>query len=161
MNNRETITYKLDGTKELFESMDALSSSEVNKLIKNAERKALDLYIIKTIKSALPYSQKTKKEIRIVAAKGKAPGFFAGAALDAYYLRFVEYGTKVRQLKRAKKYIPRLDNKGGENKGQITANPIIGKTINDNIENVISFFNKDFGEHLALTMEKKLKRINN
>ena len=136
--------FKLEGTKEFIEAMDALSEKELHKIIKTVERKDLTQNIIKPIRAALPYSAKTKKGIKIVADKEfKETGLFAGASTDVFWLRFLEKGT--------------VERKG---RGKITPRPIIAPVIEGNISAVVEFFNKDFGEWLDKTISRKLKRIN-
>ncbi len=139
--------YKLEGTKEILESLDALAPKETLALIKGASRKALNEKIIKPLRAALPYSAKTKKSIKIIADKeDRKTGLWAGVSSDAFWLRFTEYGTKVREWE-------------GRSRGQITAKPVIKPTILKNVDGVIDFFNNDFGQDLIRLMQRKLKRI--
>jgi len=146
MNNFE---YKIEGTKEILEALDVLNQKETTNLIKSVNRKALNINVIKPLKSALPYSAATKKAIRILSDRGeyKDTGLWAGATTDSFWLRFLEKGTKLRT------------SDTGANRGKITPRPIITRTIDSNTDGIIDFFNKDFGDTLADIMQKKLKRI--
>lgn len=139
--------YKLEGTDQILKALDALSSKETAKILKAANRKALAQKIVKPVKAALPYSAKTKKGIKIVADKEYKDSFFAGATSDVFFLRFLEMGTKERIAA------------DGRSRGQITPRPIIKSTIMRNVDGVIDFFNKDFGQTLVQLMQRKIKRI--
>ena len=55
----------LKGTKDILKALDSLNAKELEKVITGAERKALTENILKPIKSALPYSPRSKKGIKI------------------------------------------------------------------------------------------------
>jgi hypothetical protein len=139
--------YKLAGTKEILEALDTLSEKEIDSLTKGAMRKSLNENIVKPVKSALPYSAQTKKGIKIVADKSIKGALWAGVSSDAFWLRFTEFGTKVRTTKK------------GANRGAVPARAEARPAVENNIDGVINFFNEDFGQDLVRLMQRKLKRI--
>lgn len=146
MNDK--IEYKLFGTDQILDALDSLSPKTLNNIIKSTNRKALNVNIRKSVQAALPYSAKTKKAIKTLGDKeDKATGVWSGVSSDAFYLRFLEKGTKVRTAE------------DGANRGRIAPNPKVIPTIESNIDNVINFFNRDAGEEIAKIMQRKLKSI--
>jgi len=143
-----SVQYKLEGADQIIKALDVLDSKELISLIKSAERKALAQEVIKPIKAALPYSAATKKGIKIVADKeDRLTGLYAGVSSDAFWLRFLEGGTKIRTTKNR------------ANRGQIAPRPITKPIIINSADGVIDFFNKDFGQTLVTLMQRKIKRI--
>ena len=145
----DKLTYQLEGTKQILEAIDSLNDKEIFKLVKSVNRRNLTKNVVKPVRTALPYSAETKKAIKIVADRAdKKTGLYAGVTSDAFWLRFVEGGTKVRTTE------------AGANRGLIAPNPRAKQTIDQSVPSVIDFFNKEFGGELVTMMQKKLKRIN-
>jgi hypothetical protein len=140
----EPITYKLEGMQEIIDALSSLNSKETLNTIKTIERKILRENIIKPVKAALPYSATTKKGIKIVADKnsGDKTAFFAGATTDAFWLRFVEKGTAGR--------------KGGV--GKIRPRPKAIPEIESRPEQIVRFFNEEFGNEVEKILLKKIKK---
>ena len=144
----DNITYNLDGADEILDALSALDPKIIMQIIKSVERKALMENIVKPVRAAIPYSTRTKKGIGIANDKQDKTALLAGPLNTVFYLRFVEKGTKERTTAR------------GASRGAITARPIVIPTVMGQIDDVVDFFNKDFGEAVDQILQKKIKKIN-
>jgi len=145
----DSITYKLEGVDEILDALSALEPKQILNIIKSVERKDLTENIIKPVRAALPYSEQSKKGIRVISDKwlGDKTAMWAGVSSDVFWLRFVEKGTDVRTTK-----------KGGT-RGSIKARPLIIPTITGQIDEVIGYFTTDFGDAVETIINRKLKKI--
>lgn len=137
----ENKNFELSGLKEILAALEGLESAEVNKIISTIQKNVLNKTVINSVRAALPYSASTKQAIRVVADKEDPLTFYAGVTSDAFWLRFVERGTRVR-----------------ENRGQIVAKPKAIPTIESKPDDIIEFFNDEFGEEVAKILLKKIKK---
>jgi len=160
MNNE---SFELEGTKEVMKALDALQPKLLLAVLKGVERKALRENIIKPLKAALPYSESSERNIKIVSDRDDKTGFYAGITKDSYWLRFVEKGTKIRTVKETK-IVPINGEfrtfKEGQTLGQIIGKNIAIPTMLDNIDDIIEFFNEDFGSEVEKILKRRLKRLN-
>jgi hypothetical protein len=145
----DSITYKLEGVDEILDALSALEPKQVLNIIKSVERKDLSENIIKPVRAALPYSEHSKKGIRIISDKwlGDKTALWAGVSSDVFWLRFVEKGTDVRTTKK------------GSNRGAITARPLVVPTISGQLDKVVEYFTTDFGSAVETIINRKLKKI--
>jgi len=143
----EGITIEVEGAEQILDALSALETRNILNIIKSIERKDLTENVIKPLRSISPYSSTTNKNIRVVADKEDKTGFFAGPTSDSFWIRFVEKGTDVRTTKK------------GLNKGKITAHPIFTNLIENQVDAVIDYFNKDFGTAVNEILEKKIKKL--
>jgi hypothetical protein len=141
-------SFEIEGANEIIDALDSLNSNEILNIIKAVERKALKENITTPLGSAVPYSSQTKKAIGIVQDKHDRLAFFGGFTSDAFYIRFVEYGTNVRTTKK------------GFNRGSISATPMAKDVILNQVDDVIKFFTEDFGTAVEQQLEKRIKKIN-
>lgn len=144
----ESFKYELKGVKEVLDALEALEPKQLLSIIKAVERKALNETIVKPLKAALPYSAQTEKSIRVVQDKYNRLGFWAGITSDAFWLRFVEKGTDIRTTE------------SGANRGSISARNNAVPTILGQTDDVIKFFNEDFGTEVEKIINRKLKKLN-
>lgn len=134
--------FELKGLKEILEALKGLESKEVDNIINAIQKKVLKDDVIDPVKAALPYSLKTKQAIKIVKDREDPLTLYAGVTSDAFWLRFVERGTRIRK-----------------GRGQIIAKPRAIPTIESKPEDIIEFFNSEFGEEVAEILRKKIKRM--
>lgn len=139
--------FEIEGLKEVMAALESLNSKEVSNIIKAIERKVLSENVVRPLRSALPYSQQTKRAIGVVQDREDRLAFFGGVTSDAFYLRFVEYGTDVRTTKK------------GFNRGAITPRPIARDFILGQVDDVIKFFEEDFGDAVLNQLQKRIKKI--
>ena len=143
----DKITYELTGINEVLDALDSLSEKKIMNIVKAIQRKVLKDIVITPLRAAIPYSQFAKKSIRIVPDKRDYTADYAGPTSDAYWLRWVERGTKQRTTK------------AGVNRGAITPRPIIIPFIESTPEKIVEFFNKDFGQAVSDELQKRISKI--
>jgi len=159
MTNNQT--YDLEGAKEVLEALDALDQKELVKIIRSVERKDLNANIIKPLKTAISaYPESLRTAIGIERDKQELAGYRAGIKIGSrstetpnkppqgILIRFLDKGTKNRTTKK------------GYNRGMITGKRAIQSAINNQIDDVVGFFNKDFGAEVDKIISRKLKKIN-
>jgi len=144
----EKTNFELEGVSEVIDALEALEPKQLLSVIKALERKALNENIVKPLKAALPYSADSEKSIRVVQDNQDRTGFWAGITSDAYWLRFVEKGTNIRTTKK------------GANRGAISAKNRAVPTILGQTDDVVEFFNKDFGGEVERILQRRLKKLN-
>lgn len=153
-------TYELEGVKEILEALDALEQKNLVNIIRAVEGKDLNENIIKPLKSNWTYPQSLRTAIGVQRDKEELAGYRAGIKMgerslenpnrppDGILIRFLDKGTKNRTTKR------------GYNRGMITGKRAIQTTINNQIDDVIGFFNRNFGTEVDKMISRRLKRIN-
>lgn len=137
------VQFQLEGADEILDALAALGPKNLFNIIKASERKALTENIVKPVRAAVPYSANVKKNIKVVQDRKDGGGlaFFAGVDSDVFWIRFVEKGTKERP-----------------GRGRITPKPSAIPAIEENIQGVVDFFGKDFGEEINNILEKRIKK---
>ena len=149
-------SYELEGVKEVIDALNALDTKNLVNIIRSVERKALNQHIVKPVKAAIPQNS-LKKAIGVVKDKNEKLGYYGGVKVgkrqtperppDGVILRWIDKGTKERTTKK------------GAYRGKITGNKRIQSISSNNTDNVVKFFNKDFGSEVDKILERKLKRI--
>ena len=134
--------FKLEGAKEYSDILNSLGYKVKGQILKSANRSVLSKNITKQLRSSLPYSQQTTKEIRVGAERGSPTAVLVGPTTKSYWLRFVERGTKERI-----------------GRGKITASPKIEPYVDSRVNKVIDFTNKEYGKIIEGIIKKKIKRI--
>jgi hypothetical protein len=143
----EVITFQLDGTKEILDALSDLDPRQTINIIKASERKDLVLNIVTPVRAGVTFKPKTKYAIGITSDRNDRTGLFAGVTSKAFWIRFVEKGTELRTTK------------SGANRGQIKAKPTVIPIIESQIDNVVNFFNNDFGEEINKILLKRIKKL--
>lgn len=139
---------KLEGTDQVLDALSTLQSDELDKLITSSIRKALNDKVVKPLRTAIPYSARDKKAVKTMKDREfKKNSIFGGVSTDAYWLRFIDKGTKERTTK------------SGANRGQITGNHKISNFIKNQSSAIPEYFNNDFGPEIEKMMSRKLKRL--
>ena len=144
----DSTKFELEGSDAILDALDALEPRLLLAIIKAAERKSLMENVIRPVRGEIAYSADSKRAIRIVNDRQDRTGFFAGVTSDAFWLRFVEKGTKNRTTKK------------GFNRGSISPKPQIIPSILNTPDDVVEFFNKDFGQAVEAILQKRLKKLN-
>jgi len=136
--------YELIGVSEVQSILKELPQALNFSILRSFHRKALSQEIVKPLKSVLPYSSETVKNIKIGTNRDpNKTAVYAGPTTDAYYLRFVEYGT--------------VERKGG--RGRISPRPKIESFTYSKIQSLINYINKEYANEISKTVDKKRKRL--
>ncbi len=134
----------VEGADKVIEAIQSLGTKNIVNIVKAVERNVLQENIIQPLKAAVPYSAKTKKNIKVEQYRKDKSGltFQAGVSSDVFWIRFVEKGTKERK-----------------GRGRITPRPSAIPVITENTQAVIDTFTNNFAEEVNKNLEKRLKRL--
>ena len=138
MTNKD---YAFNGLSEVEEALKTLPAKMQASLLKSFNRKASTKFVVKPLRMALNYSSRTKKAIKIASVRDDKTAVYAGPTSDAFYLRFLEKGTKERK-----------------GRGKITGKHKIERVADRGVNPIIKYTNKEFGEVINEFLLKKLKR---
>jgi len=144
----EAIRYELKGVKEIQEALLQLPAKVNAKLLQSVHRKTAKKFIIDSLRAGTPYSSTTKKSFVVQNDREDPTAVFAGPSSDAFWIRFVEKGTKQRETKK------------GYNRGSITGKNTIEPIVDQQIEPIINYVNTQYGEEIENFLQKRIKKIN-
>ena len=139
--------FELVGMSEILDALETLSPKTLLNVIKSVQRKALTKNVVKPLRSAYPYSDRSTKFVKIINDKNDKYSSWAGFSTEGYLVRWLEYGTEDRYTKK------------GWHRGKIDPRPFVVPFLEDQAESVVEFFNEDFGTEIDKILTKKLKYI--
>lgn len=145
---QENQTFELVGLQELMDLIKDLPVLVQANLIRNVESKILREQIVKPMQAALPYRKESESKIRTTTDTKDKTAVWAGPSAKIFWYRFADKGTKDRTTK-----------SGNTFKG-ISGSNRIAPLVNAAVPKIIEQFNTEFGEILAKTMERKVKKLN-
>jgi hypothetical protein len=143
-----TQTWKIEGLKEVMDALKELPYNVQAKVFQGIASKAGRKYIVNELKTLLPYSSKTKAQIKVVTDIKDKTAIYAGISPKTFWIRFVEYGTKPRQTKK------------GRNRGTIAGVARVLPIVDKQIYPIIEFYNKDLGIEVEKSLKRRIKRVN-
>lgn len=139
---------EIEGIDEILRALESLPSKVGRKVLYDANREILSRNVLPGLRASLPYSARTRRGIKIVKARGTDSGVYIGVSSDAFYLRFLEKGTKRRELR-----------KNNANRGSINpARPFAIPTIEDKANAVLQAVAREYPEMIVLAIAKQLKK---
>ena len=143
----ETQTFKIEGLQEIIDSLNELPAKLQATIIQGFLRKAGSKYIVSELRTILPYSARTKQEIKVVGDPRDKLAIYAGVSTKAFPLRFVEYGTVQRKTEK------------GWNRGAIAGVARVEPIVDRQVEPIIDYVNKEFGNEVEKNLRRRIKRI--
>lgn len=166
MNNKEV--FKIDGLEEIMEALRILPSKVSVKILLDANRDVLKNTLLSDLKSAIPYSSKTRRGIKLVRAKGTKTGYYLGVSTDAFWLRFLQFGTDERYTrtggsrKKTKRYnqVGRYGSDKGAGRGVITPRETgVVSTIEGRTNAVLEAVTENYSEFVVQALTSRLKKF--
>jgi len=148
MATNDSIKFQLDGADEIINALNALPAKIIVSLLRSVNRTAETQYIVKNLRSSIPYSANIKRNIKVESDRNDKTGVIAGPSSDVFWTRFLEKGTKQRKTKT------------GANRGSIIGNHTIEPIIDQNVPNIIDFINNNLGKEISKFLEKRIKKLN-
>lgn len=139
--------WSVRGVDEVIGALSALPAKFQASTIRTVLKKIATREVLKPLKSALPYSEKTKKEIRVGNNPKNKTGITIGPTAKVPWVRWIEKGT-----------VPRTTSSGAY-RGQIRGRKRIEPFVDSKIPNVIKALNEEFGKEVNELLKKKLSRI--
>ncbi len=159
--------FKIEGLDEILSALERLPAKVTRKVLFDANKDILNKVVKNPLKNAIPYGAATKRGIKVVAARGTKTGVYVGVTTDAFWLRFLEFGTGERftrgslTRKRTSRYHDkgRLGSSPNVTRGAIAPrNAGIVSTIESKINDVLLEVQKDYGNYLMIAIGKQLKK---
>jgi hypothetical protein len=143
-----TNDFELKGLDEVADAISKLPHDLQVKIIYSFLSKAGKKFIVNNLKSALPYSAKTKSHIRISRDKKAKTevALYAGVDGDSYWVRWTDLGTKQRQTKK------------GANRGSIVGKQQIRGVHDAQIKPIIDYTNEELGKEIEKNLLRRIKR---
>jgi len=143
----EDVVFNLEGADEVEKVLSELPSHLSTKLLQSYNRKVAKMYVVDPIRSSLPYSAQTEKGIKVQPDRQDKTKVMAGIGSESFWLRFVEKGTKERKSKK------------GASKGRIVGRHRVVPIIENSIDPIIDYTNKNLGEDIAKFLQKRIKKL--
>jgi len=142
-------TFKFEGLDDVMKALEGLDDRIVINLFQSVNRKAVQEYVTKPLRSALPYSQKSKKGIITITDRKDRDNaaVWGGVSSDSYWLRFTEKGTKIRKTKK------------GYNRGAVVGANRVAPIVDGQVSELIKFVNEEYGETINSFLEKRIKKL--
>lgn len=167
MNNQGS-KYDIEGIDEVLLALERLPMKLTSKVLYDANREIVTKTLRSDLMSAIPYSARTKRGIKVVKARGTQNGVYIGVSADAFYLRFLEKGTQERfttgsgssrRLTTRYNKIGRRGSNQGASRGSLTPRDTgVVSTIESKINDVLQAVTKDYGEFIVSALAKQLKK---
>jgi len=143
-------SFKIEGLSQVKKALSTLPQKMKGEILKQIHTKVGKEQVQKPLISSLPYSARSKK-ISVMGGKENVSEVYIGPTRDAYWLRFVEHGTKDRKSK-----------SGATWKG-ISARNFIEPFVDSRVKNVIKVITNEYGslaeESLMKSNLRRVKKI--
>lgn len=153
----ENKTFEIEGFNDLMKAIDELPNTLQTKIVRTVLYKAAKKFIVNNLRSAVSYSNKLKKSIRVVNMRNDKLAVKAGVIISrdpenkipaGVIIRFVDGGTVQRTTKR------------GYNRGAIRARNEVEPVINQNLQPMSDYITDEFANEINNELDKRLRKIN-
>lgn len=134
--------FRIDGMEELVRALRGLPVQLEREIIERYLRDASNRYGVGPLKSGLPYSPRTLAAIKATKDRTREQAYFSGPTTDAFWLRFVDKGTKVRKTK------------SGANRGRIVGKFRVPGIVNAQVRQIVDEAAGDLGKEIESYMNK-------
>lgn len=141
----ETKDFKLEGAKEVMEALKELPAELQAKVIRSFLVKAGRKFIVDPLKTKLSYSNESESSIKVTTDSRNKLAVSAGVTSKGYKLRWTDLGTK--------------DRTKGHYRGRIIGKNQIQPQIEESIEPIIDYTNKELGNEINTILERRLKKL--
>ena len=139
---------QLEGLSEVMRALEKAPKRVKGKVLRTVHRKGLAKLRTELRRAAPKRTGNLKKNIKIQNDRYNASGLLIGISSDAYYARFIEYGTVVRETRRT-----------GDHRGAIQAKPFIKPIFEKNYNYLINFYAANYRPVIEQALMKESKRI--
>lgn len=164
-----TIPDSVIGADEIIDALDKLAPKLSRQVLFNAHKTVLAQVARPDLKSALAsFSSASRTAVSIRKAKGTQSGAYLGITTKAYWLRFVNYGTKQRTTKvknitriKTKRYnsVGRWGRTAAANRGRVVGNEDISSTLEDRANHVLREVQENYADLINDALNKELQRV--
>lgn len=139
---------KIEGLSEVMKALENAPKRVTGKVLRTVHRKGL-AKLRTELRQATPVKTgNLRKNIKITNDKYNASGLLIGVSSDAFYARFIEYGTVIRETRRT-----------GTVRGAVQAKPFIKPIFERNYNYLIEFYSRSYTPIIEQALMKESKRI--
>jgi len=182
----DKLTIRIEGLPELKKSLKEFPFLKQAKLLRNANRKAARMVVIRRLNGAnthsgrkfgkrskkRPFGRDYKKPFIVTNVKGNKTAVIAGTSSSFFHYRFAEYGTKERttyyraklwnrKRKTEHKRLSRVASKLNRGKMPITR-PFIERILDNSVSPLFRYLKTEYKKDLdkaILSMRKRANKI--
>lgn len=157
------------GADEIISALDNLAPKLARQVLFDAHKDVLKKVVWSDLKGALSsFSRASRTSVSIRKAKGVDSGAYIGISTKAFWLRFVNYGTRERKTKQAKierittkRYhtVGRFGRREAANRGSVKGDHDIESTLDDRTNEVLKEVAENYGDLINDALNKSLQRV--
>ena len=157
------------GADEIIAALDKLAPKLSRKILFDAHKTVLAKTVRPDLKQVLnSFSRASRTSVTIRAAKGTYAGAYIGISSKAFWLRFVNYGTKDRKTKQAKierikskRYykVGRWGRREAMNRGRVQGNEDISSTLDSRVNSVLKEVQENYSDLIFEALNKEMQRV--
>jgi len=160
-SNKDIVDFKLIGAKEVEKALKELPTKLQANAMLQFNKDAANQVVRKKLQAA---RGKYKKSVKTTTKRGEPTTVFSGITMSAFWLRFTEFGTKVRKTKGRSRVANKQSGgkvRAGLNRGSLSiTRPFVEATVDSSIKETIEFANKEYGNSVNKFLERRLKSVN-
>jgi len=153
--NQSDGTGSILGADNIIKALEQLPRNLNNKVLYHANLSIVQTVIRDPLRAALPYGKYSKRGIGLRKAKGTKTGVYAGVTSTAFWLRFLEKGTKPRTTRSNKRY-----GRTKINRGRISPQPFIIPFINSKDQELFNETAELYDLYITESLKKNLDKTN-
>ena len=157
------------GADEIIKALDNLNPKLSRQVLFNAHKTVLRQVVRPDLRSVLSsFSRASKSGIAIRKAKGTQSGAYIGITTNAYWLRFVNYGTADRYTKakkitriKTKRYhtVGRFGRTAQASRGRVTGDKRISSKLESKANEVMAEIQNNYADLVGAALNKELQRV--
>lgn len=161
---------EIEGLDDIITALDALPRKLASKILFESNKTILEDVARKPLVNTLSHlSRASKKGIKVRKAKGTGgTGAYVGVTTDAYWLRFVNFGTQERKIKSKDKYERRISERYYKigrrgrvrtaNRGRILGDNRISSFLDSRSERILKVVQEHYGELVNQVIIDNIKK---
>lgn len=138
---------EIQGYKEVKDALESLPGALQADILGRVNRDILNRIVKPQVRGAIPYSPRSRAGAGVRSQRGDKTAFLAGITTKAFWLRYIEFGTKTRQTKK------------GYNRGETPATTFLERVLAGSVENVANEVNRSYGVLIEKHLKRKLAAI--
>jgi len=162
-------TEDIVGADEIIAALDNLAPKLSRKILFDAHKSVLAKTVRPDLKSVLnSFSRASRTSVSIRKAKGTDSGAYIGITTKAFWLRFVNYGTKDRKTKQAKierikskRYhtVGRFGRREAANRGRVQGDKSISSALDSRVNAVLKEVQENYSDLIYEALNKEMQRV--
>lgn len=169
MAGRNGVSFEVEGLQGINEILAGIPKRIQSQLVKKIHREALKAKVLPALRAAAP-NEITIRDgntyrtidpapfIKILSAKRSKTGMIVGPTREAYVLRFLEFGTKVRYTRGGGSFYKRRTR---IHRGILNPDPFIERIYRQQAEAVTRFVADNYRTVMVRYLEAKNRRLLN